>query len=485
MSRDLLPPRIHVLAKPTGAACNLDCAYCFFLEKERLYPGSKFRMSDEVLEAYIRQLIEAHRGREVTVAWQGGEPTLMGLDFYRRAVEYQDKYRKPGMVFENTMQTNGTLLDDDWCRFFKENNFLVGISLDGPRELHDTYRRDKGGRGTFDRVMRGLRLLQEHGVEYNVLVAVNRTNADYPLEVYRFLRDEVGASWMQLIPVVERLDEGGQRTYLQQGSRVSERSVRPEQFGRFLIRILDEWLRHDVGRVYVQTFEAAARNWLRLPSSGMCVLDETCGLGLALEHNGDLYSCDHFVEPDYRLGNIMDTPMRELAASAKQVKFGQDKRDTLPRACRECDVLFACHGECPKNRFRAAPRSPQGGVGSAAPRSPQGGVGLTTRDGEPGLNYLCAGWQAFFRRANEPLQMIAMLLRLGRPAAEIMAVMAGKEHEWKTTLARTGPKDPCPCGSGLTYGQCHGWRRPGQGRQQAGKGTPRPQPHARSGAKRG
>ncbi len=466
------PPRIHVLAKPAGAACNLDCAYCFFLEKERLYPGSNFRMTDEVLETYIRQLIDAHRTREVTVAWQGGEPTLMGVDFYRRAIAYQNKYRRPGMVFENTLQTNGTLLDDEWCQFFKANNFLIGISLDGPRELHDTYRRDKGGRGTFDRVMRGLRLLQKHQVEVNILVAVNRTNADYPLEVYRFLRDEVGASWIQLIPVIERLDEDGGRTFLQHGARVSDRSVGPEQLGRFLITLFDEWVRHDVGKVYVQTFEAAARSWLRLPSSGMCVFDETCGLGLALEHNGDLYSCDHYVEPDYRLGNIMDTPLRELVASEKQHKFGQDKRDTLPQVCRECDVLFACHGECPKNRFRAAPRSPQGEVE------------LTAREVEPGLNYLCAGWQAFFRRANEPLQWISMLLRMGRPASEIMAVMAGKEHEWQTTLATTRPRDPCPCGSGLKFGQCHGWRQPGHGPNHGSNSAQRGRSRAAAGAKR-
>ncbi len=300
------PPRIHVLAKPTGAACNLACAYCFFLDKELLYPDSGFRMSDEVLETYIRQLIDAHRTPQVTVAWQGGEPTLMGVDFYRRAIALQKKYARPGMVFENSIQTNGTLLDDEWCEFLKENDYLVGISIDGPRHLHDTYRVDRGGGPTFDKVMRGLRLLQKHGVEHNILVAVNRTNADHPLEVYRFLRDEAKATWIQLIPVVERIDDEGHTIY-QKGTRISERSVRAGQFGRFLIQIFDEWLRHDVGRVYVQTFEAAVRNWLRMPSSGMCVLRGTCGLGLALEHNGDLYSCDHFVEPDYLLGNIMDS----------------------------------------------------------------------------------------------------------------------------------------------------------------------------------
>ncbi len=454
MSNDS-PPRIHVLAKPTGAACNLACAYCFFLDKELLYPDSRFRMSDEVLEAYIRQLIEAHRTPQVTVAWQGGEPTLMGVDFYRRAIELQKQYARPGMVFENTMQTNGTLLDDEWCEFFKENDFLIGISIDGPRHLHDTYRLDKGGGPTFDRVMRGLRLLQKHGVEYNILVAVNRTNADYPLEVYRFLRDEAKTTWIQLIPVVERIDDQGHTIY-QKGTHISERSVRPEQFGRFLIQIFDEWLRHDVGRVYVQTFEAAVRNWLRMPTSGMCVFEPTCGLGLALEHNGDLYSCDHFVEPGYLLGNIMETPMIELVTSDRQRQFGLDKRDTLPRYCRECDVLFACYGECPKNRFLTTPD------GEASP------------GGEVGLNHLCVGWKAFFHRANEPIQTMATLMRMGHPASDVMRVMAGKEDEWKIALSRARRNDDCPCNSGLKFEQCHGWKRSARGRKGRGTGARRP-----------
>jgi uncharacterized protein len=479
------PPRIHVLAKPTGATCNLACAYCFFLDKELLYPDSRFRMSDEVLEAYIRQLIEAHRTQQVTVAWQGGEPTLMGVDFYRRAIEFQKRYARPGMVFENTMQTNGTLLDDEWCEFFQENDYLIGISIDGPRHLHDTYRLDKGGGPTFDRVMRGLRLLQKHGVEYNILVAVNRANADYPLEVYRFLRDEARTTWIQLIPVIERLDEKGHALALsgaahQKGTRVSERSVRPEQFGRFLIQIFDEWVRHDVGQVYVQTIEAAVRNWLRMPSSGMCVFEPTCGLGLALEHNGDLYSCDHFVEPDYLLGNIMEgagggtppqlgkivdgtggvtPPLLEMVLSERQRHFGRDKRDSLPRYCRECAVRFACHGECPKNRF------------------------VTTPHGEGRLNYLCAGWKAFFHRIDEPLQTLTTLMRMGRHASEIMGVMAGKEGEWQETLTRFRARKqfdaPCPCGSGLMFGECHSWVQTKRGRRGRRRGAGRPRPRVR------
>ena len=432
MTQNSLPPRIHVLAKPTGAICNLACSYCFFLDKELLYPGSKFRMSEEVLENYIRQLISAHRSLQVTVAWQGGEPTLMGIDFYRRAIELQKKYRKPGMTFENTMQTNGTLLDDEWCRFFKENNFLIGISIDGPRDLHDAYRVDKKGEGTFDRVMRGLRLLQKHGVEYNVLTTVNRCNADYPLEVYRFLRDEARTDWIQFIPVVERINEGG-HTLFQRGDRVSNRSVLPEQLGSFLIRIFDEWVRNDVGKVFVQTFEASARKWLGLPSSGMCVFEETCGIGLALEHNGDLYSCDHFVEPDYLLGNIMEKEISELAFSKDQYRFGQNKRDNLPQVCLECDVLFACLGECPKNRF------------------------LTTSAGETGLNYLCKGWKAFFRHIDFPMQIMAGLIRRGYPASEIMRVLDLEE-----AFARAGRNDLCPCGSGQKFKRCHGQRENGQ-----------------------
>ena len=425
------PEAFHLLAKPTGAICNLDCAYCFFLDKELLYPGSKFRMSDELLEQYIRQLIESHQTDQVTVAWQGGEPTLMGLDFYRRAMALEEKYRRPGMTFLNTMQTNGTLLDDEWCAFFKEHNFLIGISIDGPRELHDVYRVDKGGAPTFDKVMRGIRLLQKHGVEYNILTTVNRVNGDHPLEVYRFIRDEIGADWMQFIPVVERINEDG-RTLYQEGTTVSERSVRPEQFGHFLSAIYDEWVQNDVGRVYVQTFEAALRNWLGMGQSGMCVFNETCGQGLAIEHNGDLYACDHFVEPNYFLGNIQQEHMIELVASPQQLKFGQDKLDTLPQYCLDCDVRFACHGECPKNRF------------------------LTTPDGEEGLNYLCAGFKHFFQHVDFPMKLMAGLHRRGRPAAEVMRILAVEEAKWQALFAQTGRNDPCPCGSDLKYKQCHG-----------------------------
>lgn len=424
------PPAFHVLAKPSGAICNLDCAYCFFLAKEQLYPGSTFRMADDVLEAYIGQLIAGHTVDHVTIAWQGGEPTLMGLDFFRRAMAIAERHRRPGMRFEHTIQTNGTLLDDEWCGFLKEHGFLVGISIDGPAELHDRYRVDKGGKPTFAKVMRGLRLLQQHGVDYNVLTTVNSANAEHPLEVYRFLRDEVGTDWMQFIPVVERVNASG-RALLQEGDTVSERSVGAEQFGRFLTAIFDEWVRRDVGRVFVQTFEAAVRRWLDLPAR-MCVFDATCGLGPALEHNGDLYTCDHFVEPKHRLGNIKDTPIIELVASEQMRVFGAAKRDSLPQYCRECPVLFACNGECPKNRFIATP------------------------DGEPGLNYLCAGYRHFFTHIDRPMKIIAGLLRRGRPAADVMVILANEEAVFAHALAKAGRNDPCPCGSGRKLKHCHG-----------------------------
>jgi uncharacterized protein len=387
----------------------------------------------------------------VTVAWQGGEPTLMGVNFYRKAIEYQEKYRRPGMIFENTMQTNGTLLDDEWCQFFKENNFLIGISIDGPRHLHDTYRVDKGGGPTFDRVMRGLRLLQKHGVEYNILVTVNRVNADYPEDVYRFMRDEAGTEWVQFIPVIERINPDG-LNLIQVGDQVSPRSVRPEQFGRFLIQVFDEWVHNDVGKIYVQTFEAALRNWMRLPTSGMCVFEKTCGYGLALEHNGDLYSCDHFVEPDYLLGNINEDHMLKLVGSDQQYKFGQDKYDTLPKYCLECPVLFACNGECPKNRF------------------------IITPDGEPGLNYLCAGYKAFFQRVDETMKIMAMLMRSNRPVSDVMGILLESKEVMDKAYINAHSEKPCPCGSGLKYKDCHGWKRSSRGRRGRRKYAALPRP---------
>ena len=387
------PPAFHVMAKPTGARCNLRCDYCFFLDKARLYPGSNFRMSDEVMEAYIRQTIEAHRTQRVTIAWQGGEPTLMGLDFFRRAVAIEKKYARQGMQIENTLQTNGVLLDASWCRFLRENDFLVGLSLDGPRQLHDAYRHDKAGNSVFDRVVRAAKLMQRQRVEFNVLCTVNAANGRQPLEVYRFFRDELKTPYLQFIPIVEVGPASGQ---------VTDRSVGPEQYGRFLIEIFDEWVRRDVGTMFVLFFDGVLASYLRGRSS-LCILRPTCGDGVALEHNGDVYSCDHFVEPARRLGNILRTPIGDLVGSEKQLQFGRAKQDTLPRLCRECRFLFTCHGECPKNRASATP------------------------DGEPGLNWLCPGLKAFFQHTERPMQVMAALLRRGRPAADIMEILSTEE----------------------------------------------------------
>ncbi len=422
------PPRaFHIMAKPTGAACNLACDYCFFLSKERLYPGSRFRMSEEVLESYLRQLLEAHQVPRVTVAWQGGEPTLMGLDFFRRAQEYIERCRKPNTTVELTLQTNGILLDDEWCEFLHENGFLVGLSIDGPRQMHDAYRHDKAGKPVFDRVMRGLRLLREHKVEFNILTTVHAANGDHGLEVYRFLRDEVGAQYLQFIPIVERDNETG----FQEGKALTDRSVSPAQYGRFLISIFDAWVKRDVGQVFVQTFDGVLASYVRGRST-LCVFSPTCGEAAALEHNGDLYSCDHFVEPKHLLGNILETPLAELMGSDKQRTFGQDKRDTLPRYCWDCPWLFACRGECPKNRV------------------------LDTPDGEPGLNYLCAGLKAFFEHTERPMRIMARLLQSGRPAPDIMPMLAAEEKQLEGQFARAGRNDPCPCGSGRKFKRCHG-----------------------------
>ncbi len=403
----------HLLSKPTGAVCNLDCKYCFFLSKEMLYPGSRFRMADDMLETYIRQLLESQPGPEIAVAWQGGEPTLMGLDFFKRSIELVERHRRPAQRVAYTLQTNGTKIDDAWAAFFAEHKFLIGLSVDGPRHLHDTYRVDKGGQGSFDQVMEGWRALAARNVDVNILCTVHNANGDHPLEVYTFFRDELGAKFVQFIPIVERVTSEllpianmgwGERgsdprpLYITEGHHVTGRSIGSEQWGRFLVGVFDEWIKKDVGTVFVQMFDAALASWVGAPPS-MCVFAETCGNALAIEHNGDLYSCDHFVEPKHLLGNIKDVHMLELVSSPQQAAFGLAKRDTLPNYCRECDVRFACHGECPKNRF------------------------INTPDGEPGLNYLCAGYMAFFKHVDGPMKMMADLLRQGRYADEVMALL--------------------------------------------------------------
>jgi uncharacterized protein len=412
------PTAFHVMAKPTGAVCNLDCSYCFYLSKAGLYPGAKFRMSDEVMERYIKQLLEAHEAPEVTIAWQGGEPTLMGLSFFRRAVEVAEHYRRPGQRLLHTLQTNATLLNDQWAAFLAEHGFLVGVSIDGPPALHDAYRVDKKGRPTSARVLEGLALLRRHGVDHNLLCTVNATNASYPLEVYRYLRDDCQGRFVQFIPIVEHTPSEAEP------EAVSDRTVRAGQWGRFLVEVFDEWLRHDVGSVFVQAFDAALASWCGL-QPGVCVFAETCGNAVALEHNGDVYSCDHFVSPEHLLGNIADSHLVELVASEAQRRFGEHKRNGLPRYCWSCDVRFACWGECPKNRFTRAP------------------------DGEAGLNYLCQGYKEFFHHIDGPMRLMRQLLSQGRPASYINEVFS--------QAPRNGP---CPCGSGRKAKYCHGMAGP-------------------------
>lgn len=424
------PSAFHIMTKPTGPICNLDCKYCFYLEKEKLYPGtSDWRMAPDVLESYIRQYIEAQDAGTITFAWQGGEPTLLGVDFFRTVVQLEQKYAN-GKRIENAFQTNGILLDDEWGEFLGDNEFLVGLSLDGPDELHDRYRVDKGGQPTFRRVMRGLGFLKKHGVEFNTLTVVQRDNSYHPLEVYEFLK-EAGSGFMQFIPIVEREAAGGSGLRLVAPgaeAKVSGWSVEPLQYGRFLSRIFDEWVENDVGRVFVQLFDVALEMWCGLPAS-LCVFRETCGSAMAIEHNGDLYSCDHFVYPENRLGNIMQQPLASMVASPEQVKFGRDKLDTLPRYCRECDVRFACNGECPKHRFTRTP------------------------DGEDGLNYLCAGYKHFFHHIDPYMRFMAGELRQQRAPANVMAWA----RERRAAVVRApGRNDPCPCGSGRKFKKCCG-----------------------------
>jgi uncharacterized protein len=418
------------MTKPTGPICNLDCKYCFYLEKENLYPNTrKWAMTDEVLDAYIRSYIEAQDADTVNFAWQGGEPTLLGVDFFERSIGLQRRYAG-GKRITNALQTNATLLDDRWGQFLSENGFLVGVSIDGPRELHDFYRVDKGSAGTWDRVMRGLEVLKRHRVEFNTLTVVNRQNSKHPLEVYRFLKS-IGSRFLQFIPIVERkaavATEDGLvliQPAFDGATEVTDWSVEPRAFGEFLVAIFDDWVRRDVGAYYVQHFDVALESWLGLPQS-VCVFRRACGSALAMEHTGDLYSCDHFVYPEFKLGNIVETPMREMAYSPRQHDFGNAKADTLPRMCRECEVRFACNGECPKHRFERTP------------------------DGEAGLNYLCAGYKLFFNHIDPYMRFMADELRAGRPPANVMKI-AGPGQ----TIAAQGRNEPCRCGSGRKAKKC-------------------------------
>ena len=426
-------PAFHVMTKPIGPLCNLDCKYCFYLEKEQLYPAtSHWRMSDELLESYIRQYIEAQQVPVVSFAWQGGEPTLLGVDFFRKVVAIQQKYAN-GKQIQNALQTNAVSIDDEWAGFLANHRFLVGASVDGPRNLHDFYRVDKGGQPTFDRVMAGIQKLQKYAVEFNSLTCVNAANSRHPLEVYRFLK-EIGGGCVQFIPIVERRTLHASPNDLvligpnyRDEAEVTEWSVDPVEYGRFLCAIFDEWVRHDVGTVFIQTFEVALESWAGIPQS-LCVFRPTCGTAMAVEHNGDLYSCDHFVYPQYKLGNILEQPLFMMAASQAQVKFGLDKSAMLPRYCRECEVRFACNGECPKHRF------------------------LKTPDGESGLNYLCAGYKLFFRHIAPYMAFMVQQLEQRRSPANVMRWAQQEDSGRKAT----GRNEICPCGSGKKFKRCCG-----------------------------
>ena len=367
-------------------------------------------MSTETLESYLKQLLASQPDGPVSIAWQGGEPTLMGLDFYRQVIQLIKEYARPTQIIEHTMQTNGTLLDDEWAMFLKQNSVLVGLSIDGPQSMHDQYRVWKDGRGSFNDVVQAWELLQQHHVDTNILCSLSAANADHPTAVYKFFRDQLGAKHIQFIPIVERStpvdleiaekgwsEKPGRRRilYTQQGNLVTSRSITGKQYGDFLSAVFDEWLSHDVGEVFIQIFDVTLGAHVGMYS--LCVHAPTCGTALALEHNGDMYSCDHFVEPDYKLGNIHQTPMIDLVTSPQQVQFGRNKQSLLPNMCQQCDVRFACNGGCPKDRF------------------------IDTPDGEAGLNYLCEGFQTFFRHVDAPMKRMAELISQGRFADEIMS----------------------------------------------------------------
>jgi uncharacterized protein len=411
----------HILAKPIGPICNLDCHYCFYLDRESLFPqhrkASDFRMSEEILEKYIQQYIQFQPGPEIDFTWQGGEPTLLGVEYFRRIVELQKLHTMPGKHVRNALQTNGVLLDDKWCRFLADEKFLVGLSIDGPRELHDRYRVTRGGKPTFDQVWRAVNLLKQYNVTFNTLTVVQRELAYHPLEVYDFLREHC-SPYIQFIPCVERdaaakprpQPHGKSLPILQPEPTVEPWTVEPLQFGKFLCEIFDRWVRRDIGRTFVQTFDVQAMIWAGFGSS-LCVFSETCGRAMAIEHTGDVYSCDHYVMPAYELGNVHSTTLADIVNSPKQRTFGLDKQSTLPKYCQRCEVRFACNGECPKNRF------------------------ILTPDGEPGLNYLCAGYKLFLNHIRPYMQAMTTLIRQKQSPAKIMQILAAQEGRTVTDSA--------------------------------------------------
>lgn len=390
---------LYVMLKPVGALCNLACDYCYYLEKSKLYTQNpRHVMSDELLERFIKEYIESQTIPQIMFTWHGGETLMRPLSFYKRAIELQKQYGR-GRHIDNSIQTNGTMLTDEWCQFFKENNFLVGISIDGPQDFHDEYRRNKMGAPSFHKVMQGINLLKKHGVQYNCMAVVNDYNADFPLEFYNFFK-EIGCEFLQFAPIVERLKEdNASPTSLASANdkeaKLAPFSVSPEQWGNFLCTIFDEWVRNDVGKIFIQIFDSTLANWVD-EQPGVCTMAKTCGHAGVMEFNGDVYSCDHFVFPEYKLGNIYTNPLASMMYSDKQLKFGVDKFDKLPSQCKECDVLFACNGECPKNRFNH------------------------DKYGEYGLNYLCEGFYKFFKHVTPYMDCMKKELLAKRPPSNVM-----------------------------------------------------------------
>lgn len=393
---------MYIMTKAAGSMCNLACKYCYYLEKNNLYreqqSDRRFIMTDDTLEWFISMYIQSQTTPQVLFCWHGGESLMRPLSFYKRVVELQKKYAA-GRIIDNTIQTNGTLLDDEWCRFFRDNNWLVGVSVDGPQEFHDEYRRNKMGAPSFRKVMQGINLLKKHGVEWNALAVVNDFNADYPLDFYRFFK-EIECRYIQFTPIVERILPRKDGRYLAspmdaQDIPLADFSVLPAQWGDFLCAVFDEWVRNDVGEYFVQIFDATLANWIG-EQPGVCSMARTCGHAGVMEYNGDVYSCDHFVFPEYKLGNIRTHTLVEMMFSERQQRFGADKRDRLPGQCRQCRYLFACNGECPKNRF------------------------ATTADGEPGLNYLCEGYRKYFDHVAPYMDFMANELKHQRPPANVM-----------------------------------------------------------------
>ncbi|MDR1864958.1 MAG: anaerobic sulfatase-maturation protein [Bacteroidales bacterium] len=433
------------MAKPVGPACNLNCRYCYYLEKDKLYgQPSGFRMNDAILEKFIREYIASQNVPVIQFVWHGGEPTMLGMEYFRKILDLQGKYHR-GKTIENVLQTNGTLLNDEWCSFFAHNGFLIGISLDGPEHVHNRYRLTKSGKPTFGEVMRGVSLLVKHKVEFNTLSVVNDYNAQYPLETYRFLKS-AGSRYMQFTPVVERIADdlpAGSLHLLSGGDgkpgALTPWSVKAKDYGNFLCGIFDDWVLNDVGERYVPTFDSILANWVGSMTS-ICVHAETCGHAGAIEHNGDVYACDHYVFPDYRLGNIHTDSLVSMMYSPRQLAFGQAKRESLPQYCRDCAYLFACNGECPKNRI------------------------ISTPSGEAGLNYLCEGLRHFYRHAAPYMDFMAEELANERPPANVMAW--ARERIKRQPLQKqppvaeaaqkpaVRPNDPCPCGSGKKFKHC-------------------------------